>query len=252
MRNVIYAVCAAAIVAGLGLASPADADITIDFGIPAAPVHSDRYYYFPPGPDYMDMTTVNDTWYLTGGEAFPALAGQTGNLTLRIRVPNSERLIVSANANFATSFHWMQGGIASSGEITLVPSVTFVDPVGTPPSLFSANDARFHPRSSTSPPGLGSVFFHQHQSDVPADWGFGGIDITIPLASIVDTFPTTETLAGPRAIPSLNFSFSLPGNHEGTPAAEQFTSITPEPATLSLLTLAGLAVLRRRKRGMCK
>ena len=94
---------------------------------------------------------------------------------------------------------------------------------------------------------MGSVFFHQYQSDVPADWAFGGIDITIPLASIVDTFPTTETLAGPREIPSLSFNFSLPGNHEGTPAAAQFTSITPEPATLSLLTLGGLAMVRRRK-----
>jgi hypothetical protein len=28
--------------------------------------------------------------------------------------------------------------------------------------------------------------------------------------------------------------------------------VTPEPATLSLLALGGLAILRRRRRGMCK
>lgn len=245
MRNAICAVCATVIVAGLGSASPADADITIDLGVPAAPEHSGEYIPM----SMFNETYVNDTWYLTGAEAFPALAGQSGNLTLRIRVPNSERLMVDKAANFATSLKWWPGGSTNSSSLmTLTPTVSFVDPVGTPPAALSTNEAKFYSPQGQAPPVLGAVFIHQFERDVPGDWGFGGLDITIPLASLVDTFPTTEPLAGPDVRPRLSFEFILPGNHEDTPAAEQFTWITPEPATLSLLTLGSLAVIRSRRR----
>ncbi len=38
----------------------------------------------------------------------------------------------------------------------------------------------------------------------------------------------------------------------GVTAAPEFEATVPEPGTLSLLVLGGLAVIRRRKRGMCK